>query len=383
MISQIDLSFFKCFEALSLPLAPLTLLTGANSSGKSSVLQSLVLLNQTMREHEWSKRLLINGNLLKLGTVLDVVDKVHGRFEFSISVTVNGSHCSWTFIGNRTDISFSIERIKIGNALIEKPSELHYLLPLNNKDIDNKDVEFISDCLPKLTYITAERIGPREFYPLEDQLEHPVVGRSGEYSVSLLFLKKDDHVLQQLEIENIPPTLLHQVEARMQQFFPGCRLSIEQVPRINAVTIGFRTSEDTDFHRPINVGFGFSQVLPIVVAALSAKKDDVLLIENPEVHLHPAGQALMGDFLAQIAQSGVQVILETHSDHILNGVRRAVKSQRIGNENVALHFFSPRGSKQSQVISPQIDSTGNIDYWPDGFFDQFDKDTNYFAGWGD
>jgi Uncharacterized conserved protein len=383
MISQIDLSFFKCFEALSLPLAPLTLLTGANSSGKSSVLQSLVLLNQTMREHEWSKRLLINGNLLKLGTVLDVVDKVHGRFEFSISVTVNGSYCSWTFIGNRTDISFSIERIKIGNTLIEKPSELHYLLPLNNKDIDNKDVEFISSCLPKLTYITAERIGPREFYPLEDQLEHPVVGRSGEYSVSLLFLKKDDHVLQQLEIKNIPPTLLHQVEARMQQFFPGCRLSIEQVPRINAVTIGFRTSEDTDFHRPINVGFGFSQVLPIVVAALSAKKDDVLLIENPEVHLHPAGQALMGDFLAQIAQSGVQVILETHSDHILNGVRRAVKSQRIGNENVALHFFSPRGSEQSQVISPQIDSTGNIDYWPDGFFDQFDKDTNYFAGWGD
>ena len=150
----------------------------------------------------------------------------------------------------------------------------------------------------------------------------------------------------------------------------------------NAVTLGLRTSEETDFHRPIHVGFGLTQVLPIVVAALSASKGDILLIENPEVHLHPAGQVFMGQFLANVASAGVQVVLETHSDHVLNGVRRSVKTGRLTPEQVAIHFFKPRSSKQAQVVSPQLDKSGNIDTWPEGFFDQFDKDLNYFAGWG-
>jgi predicted ATPase len=89
----------------------------------------------------------------------------------------------------------------------------------------------------------------------------------------------------------------------------------------------------------------------------------------------------MGQFLATVANAGVQVIIETHSDHVLNGIRRAVKSSLILPEQVALHFFRPRCDEQSQVITPQVDETGNIDVWPEGFFDQFDKDMNHFAGW--
>ena len=151
------------------------------------------------------------------------------------------------------------------------------------------------------------------------------------------------------------------------------------------MTLGIRTSKDVDFHRPTHTGFGITQVLPIVVAALSARRNDLLLIENPEVHLHPAGQALMGEFLAEIADAGVQVILETHSDHVLNGVRRAVKNKTLPPDDVALHFFRPRQDAEReglpQVQSPLIDGEGNIDDWPEGFFDQFDKDMNYFAGW--
>ena len=119
------------------------------------------------------------------------------------------------------------------------------------------------------------------------------MGATGEYAISLLYSGGDENVLTGLEIEGVPATRLRQVEARMQSFFPGCGLVVEKVPHMNAVTLGIRTSEDTDFHRPINVGFGLTQVLPIIVAALSANKHDLLLIENPEVHLHPAGQALM------------------------------------------------------------------------------------------
>ena len=91
----------------------------------------------------------------------------------------------------------------------------------------------------------------------------------------------------------------------------------------------------------------------------------------------------MGKFLADAAQSGVQIIVETHSDHVLNGIRRAVKSGRVSADNVAIHFFRDRFRHETQVLSPSIDPAGNIDVWPEGFFDQFDRDLNYFVGWGE
>ena len=208
--------------------------------------------------------------------------------------------------------------------------------------------------------------------------------------ISTLYSGRDDEVLSELELRDTPPTRLRQVEKRMQQFFPGCVLDLNKVPRTNSVTLGIRTSSATDYHRPVNTGFGVTQVLPVVVAALSARKEDLLLIENPAVHLHPAGQAKMGHFLAEVAAAGVQVLVETHSDHVLNGIRRAVKDNTLSSEEVKLHFFRPRSEQPDgaasqttpQVESPAIDANGNLDHWPDGFFDQFDKDMNYFAGWG-
>ena len=90
----------------------------------------------------------------------------------------------------------------------------------------------------------------------------------------------------------------------------------------------------------------------------------------------------MGHFLAEVAQCGIQVIVETHSDHVLNGIRRAVKSGRLPSEKVALHFFKVRSAEEPQALSPVIDSSGSVDVWPKGFFDQFDVDLEYFAGWG-
>jgi len=190
-------------------------------------------------------------------------------------------------------------------------------------------------------------------------------------------------IAEELAISEVPNTRLRQVEERMRTFFPGCGLTVQQVSQANAITLGLRSSDDTDFHRPIHAGFGLTQVFPIIVAALSLPKEHILLIENPEVHLHPAGQALMGQFLAEVAHAGVQVIVETHSDHVLNGIRRSVKAKNLSPDQVALHFFRNRSEGASQVVSPQLDRSGNLDNWPEGFFDQFDKDMNYFAGWGE
>ena len=375
MLTQLDLRHFKCFEVLHLPLRPLTLLSGINASGKSSVLQALVLLHQTMREHEWSLRLMLNGASVQLGTVSDVVDKVYGRRDCEIGLVDGNTSFQWTFRGERMEMSMAVKRVVANGVSIDDPTRLRHLLAPDT-------TPSLAERLKNLTYLTAERMGPREMYAMCDPQIAPVVGPSGEDAASVLYTKRDEHVGEKLTLPDASSaSLLQQVEARMRVFFPGCRLEMQPVPYANAVTLGLRTSDVTDYHRPIHAGFGITQILPIVIAALAAKANDFLLIENPEVHLHPAAQAQMGHFLAEVARSDIQVILETHSDHILNGVRRAVKAGVLASDQVSIHFFRPRSEHSAQVESPVLDGTGNIDAWPEGFFDQVDKDMNHLAGW--
>lgn len=380
MLSSVELRHFKCFERLVLPVAPLTLLSGTNAAGKSSVLQALVLLHQTIGEHEWSTRLMLNGRTLRLGTVLDVIDELHGRKRFEVSLADGGHSIRWGLRGEREEMSLAVESLEIDGDIVTEPSALRHLIPPDRGGFARRAVERLRD----LTYITAERLGPREVYPLEDRQVARVVGPRGEHTASVLFRGRDDLVRDVLRLPDASPRLLAQVQRHMQRFFPDCRLAVNSVPGANAVTLGLATAADTRLHRPMHVGFGLTQILPIVVAALTTGTGGILLIENPEVHLHPAGQAQIGGFLAEVAASGVQVILETHSDHVLNGIRRAVRAQVFDSPgDVALHFFRDRSRYADQVVSPSIDEDGNLDCWPEGFFDQFDKDMNHFAGWGE
>lgn len=383
MITQIQLQTFKCFKDVQLPLAPLTLLSGSNASGKSTVLQSLVLLHQTMRDHEWSNRLYLNGSTLSLGSVQDVVDKINSRDTFRIALQNADEAVGWEFHGAREAMTMQVKSLHQNGKTSPITDMMRHLTPYQ---ASRQAVPTLIRSLQRLTYLTAERMGPRELYPLVETDGIPNVGPTGEHTASVLYQLRDAPVNPGLLIDK-SDTVLRQVELRMQQFFPNSSIVVERVAQRNFVTLGLRTSPDTDYHRPQNVGFGLTQVLPIIVAALTAQPGDLLLIENPEVHLHPAGQALMGQFLAEVAQSGIQVILETHSDHILNGMRRAIKMQKIAHTNVLLYFFNPRYQSRptpvAQVINPRIDKHGNIDAWPEGFFDQFDKDANYFAGWGE
>ena len=380
MLSEIELRLFKCFEHLRLPLSPLTLLSGPNASGKSSVIQALVLLHQTVHTHEWSTRLILNGTGVQLGTMADVVDAVHGRRRnFAIGLLDDDTAYLWEFNGEPEEMSAGIESVSVAGEVSVRPRMLRHLLPASEDSIGLPIAQRLRD----LAYITAERVGPRELYPIEDQRVAAAVGPRGEHAISLLYSGRDEYPSSGLVLKEVPPIRLRQVEQRMRMFFPGFGLELARVPHANAITLGLRTSTEMEHHRPIHTGFGITQTLPIVIAALSANRGDILLIENPEVHLHPAGQALMGQFLADVASAGIQVILETHSDHVLNGVRRSVKGGQLDAEQVAIHFFKPRIEGDAQVISPMLDPTGNVDAWPEGFFDQFDRDMNYFAGWGD
>ena len=365
MIRHIDLVTFKCFEQLSIPMRPLTLLSGANASGKSSLLQPLVLLHQTMQGNEWSTRIFLNGSVSQLGTVTDIVDKNSGTNGFEVGITNDDTGIHWRFVGDRSDMSMRVENVGVQGKIVDKPDKLRYLLPTNAEEA----AQMLAKCVQDLTYLSAEREGPREIYPLEDQHAVTRVGVRGENAVSVLYRSRDDPISASLRISDVAPILLHQVGARLDTFFPGSAIDVQQVQNANAVTLGIRTSESTGFVRPIHCGFGITQILPIVVAALSVPRGSLLLIENPEVHLHPAGQALMGKFMSEVAQTGIQVIVETHSDHFMDGVRIAVRDGLISPSDAAFHYFEREGTS-SMVTSPQIDADGRLSHWPEGFFDQ-------------
>ena len=172
----------------------------------------------------------------------------------------------------------------------------------------------------------------------------------------------------------LPPTLGSQSEAWLSSIVHPTRVRSTWLPQASAAALQFRDLDVTaDWARPANVGFGLTYSLPIIVAALgSTPGAAVFIVENPEAHLHPKAQSEIGKFLVRVAASGVQTIVETHSDHVLNGVRIAVAAERLlSADDVAIHFFGAAGGEVTEIT---LSDNGGLSVWPPGFFDQAMED---------
>jgi predicted ATPase len=343
MIPFIKLANFKCFSEVEIPLKPLTLLTGLNGMGKSSVIQGILALLQSR-----GTSLSLNGELVKFGTASDIL--YEGSLTDELSIHLG-------------DEIFAFRRERAEANELPAVGEIP-LLPPN---------------LP-WQYLGCERLGPRSSYQMNDTVVNARrLGVQGEYTSHFLSLFGDETVAHKLQRpEAMSPKLNIQTEAWLHEISPDTRLSVVDHKNMDLVqlSVSFAAQGATsNKYRPTNVGFGISYILPVIVAGLAAKPDTLLMIENPEAHLHPRGQAAMGDFLSKVAASGAQVIIETHSDHLLNGVRLAVKDKTLKPEDVAIHFFQrevEEGRFVHNVVSPKIDKNGRIDQWPQGFFDQWE-----------
>jgi predicted ATPase len=360
MISKIRLQNFKKFENQSLDIGVLTLLTGINGMGKSSVLQSLLLLRQSYQQrilendsyvHPYIDEisLALNGDLVRIGTARDALfeDAKQETIEFAITFTDN-VEAIWQFgnyISENTVIS--------GISEIVAGTYEHSLFGDN------------------FQYLQAERIGPRTSSAMSDfqASGHRQLGTMGEYTAHFLSIFRDSEIphpaLSHPQAKSL--NLLSQVEAWLGEISPGTRISIIDRPGMDLVSLQYSFGNSGKY-RATNVGFGISYTLPVITAILSANSGALLLIENPEAHLHPKGQAKMGHLIAQAAAQGVQIILETHSDHVLNGIRLAVHGGNLDPDAVRLHFFQSDG-----VVSPRMNRKGRISEWPEGFFDEWDN----------
>ncbi|MBD2299892.1 DUF3696 domain-containing protein [Nostoc sp. FACHB-190] len=358
MIGLLQLLNFKPFEQQSIKLKNLTLLSGLNSTGKSSVIQSLLLLRQSYQQDLLPNiGLALNGDLVCIGTAKDAL--FEAAKEDSIGFEVfwrNGAKGTWLFDYN------------------QEADVLGLASPATSPDIYKSSL--FSD---KFHYLQAERIGPRTYSDISDfqVRQHQQLGTQGQYTVYFLSVYRDKNIPNsKLSHPNaISLSLKNQVEAWMGEVSPGTRLEIKSNQDMDLVSVQYSYGLSKP-HRATNVGFGISYILPIIVAVLASEPDTLILVENPEAHLHPRGQAKMGELLALAASCGVQVVIETHSDHVLNGIRLAVHDGKLKPEDVQLNYFQRQeqhGKFFTEVISPHINRSGRIDKWPDGFFDEWDK----------
>ncbi len=364
MLESIALSNFKAFDDLELPVGALTLLSGLNGTGKSSVLQALALLRQSydsgiLHQGEIS----LNGPLIEVGSGRDVLYQDFDRREVSIGLGLRNGDRQWF-------MDWSAEVTSGSDVLLchDRPKDL--------------EPDLVSLFRRGFQFLRADRITPSVMFPRSQYAvghEH-FLGARGEYSAHFLLRFGEDLTVN--EHRRHPDhlrtaSLIAQVNAWMQEFSPGVRVDADELAMTDFVRLEYafqgRKTAYGDALRPTNVGFGLTHVLPVLTACLASEPGSLLIIENPEAQLHPRGQTALGRLLARTAASDVQVIVETHSDHVLNGVRLSVKDGHLKPADAKLHFFSREAGFASKYESPVVDREGRLSFWPSGFFDQWER----------
>jgi len=126
-----------------------------------------------------------------------------------------------------------------------------------------------------------------------------------------------------------------------------------------------------------DIGFGASQLLPIIVEGIYAKDGSILLIEQPEIHLHPRLQAMLADFLIDIMKEGKQVIVETHSEHIILRLQRRIAENKLSYKDLAIYYFEP-SEEGSKITYVEVKEDGTLKMWPKGFFEEDVEDSYFF-----
>lgn len=384
MLDRVHLSNFKCFSELTLPLRPLTLLTGFNASGKSTALQPLLLMAQALRSADGGRDVALNGPLVRLGTPGEVLRDDPGGKVRSLSVGAGAGRLdmNWTLGAEDRGAEGTLRLREISFSGGGKNVGLEGWRDLG--ELDALDRELFAK-VGSVVYLSAVRAGAAETFPAPDAANPATadVGVSGEFATWWFERRLDEEVpATRRHPREQGTTLRRQFNAWAAELFPGADANAQRIPKTSLLRLELRTRTTEDYRRPAHTGYGLTYAFPILVALLLADEGQTVVIDSPEAHLHPSGQSAMGGILAKFAAAGVQIVVETHSDHLLNGVRRAASASVLAPGDVAIHFFrSQADDRGSRVTSIAVDATGALDDWPAGFFDQADIDLTALAGW--
>lgn len=375
MITGLDISNFKSHKHTSIQLGHLTVLTGINGCGKTSVIQSLLLLRQSFLKNRLAWGLDLNQPLCNIGIADDALYKLaeNGIIKFMFSTDDNKEYV-FEFDAEK-GLKDSFIRKHQYNEAASRIEELDGISLFNND----------------FQYISASRWGGKSIFPKESfavEVQKQISQSEGQGDLVAHFLYKygSDNVLNYYDNDEQDLSLLAQVVYWEQKISPNVTINVEPGKDNNSFTIGYGFDGEDEQTKPIrdlraeNIGFGISYTLPVIVAILSARQGALVIIENPEAHLHPQGQSELAKLISKAASFGVQIIVETHSDHIINGIQIACKEhgenaeRGIDNSLVKVYSFYRKVKQVSQKQEIVIKSDGLLDSQPKGFFDQAEND---------
>ena len=357
MNKEIYIQNFKCFaSAAKIEMARLTLCAGMNSMGKSTLIQTILLLRQTY----------------------DTIKKYSGTQRSEFIVFLNDRYALQLGDVNQIMSSTDSDIINIGADSVRfEYVRAKDMLSLSLKtNIQSEHMENYKGVFsPHFYYLNAERLGPRNYQAMESY-EQAHCGFHGEHTFDMIYQNAQSRVTEKRcfphnESKGVK-TLEKQVEYWLDYIIPGTEVSFtsDLAMRLSQMTIR-QTAFDTALQSPHNFGFGASYVLPIIVTGLLAEPDSMVIIENPEAHLHPAGQSRIGWFLSQVANDCVQVVIETHSEHVINGVRLHSLKNGVNPINLCINYFSMDHAREKHVVKRlHLNDCMDILEWPEGFFDQ-------------
>ncbi|MEA2600532.1 MAG: hypothetical protein QOF89_1524 [Acidobacteriota bacterium] len=376
-VSAISIKGFKSFvDEQRIEIRPLTLLAGANSSGKSSALQPLLLLKQTLEAPFDPGPLLLDGPHVRFTSALQFLSRTARQVnasQFSIYIEdFNGQSVRDVF---RRAGDFGVELVstevtgqffdgvrstiltaemssapKEGVGVIRDRCFLDWgvqgLSPLTN---------VFQGMILSMLHIPGMRGNPLRSYRTAAVGDYfPGTFENYVASVILFWRSIQDDKLEKLD-----------------KWLQVLGLTGQVLPKIIDATqvelLVSRLPVESDLVNIADVGFGVSQVLPVLVALLAAKPGQLVYLEQPELHLHPRAQQALAVVLADAANRGVRVVAETHSSILLIAVQTLVAEGKLSPDKVMLHWFQRNARGATKVTSGEMDQLGAYGDWPEDF----------------
>jgi predicted ATPase len=457
VIKTLSLHNFKAFKDTGeINLKPVTVLAGPNSGGKSSILQSLLLLKQTLETEAPDIDLNLDGRFLQFSAFNELafgkppLEKCEIRYKFRIETRIpvrvvptyypdlqipegiehllleSNIELSFRYrevednkrriildgfdmtssvldaLGPRLAIAFRDKRyevVELGGVDLPKQHEgkkietaggRHFLPEFLMLEPDTEgDKEYApiirldsifwyplrnleTELKSNLRYLGPLREEPQRAY-MHSGSRYPEIGTKGEYAAQILWLEKDDEVICKPSLieEPVTLTLLDAVSNEFQRLGIAQPIEVESTKAIiYQILFGLVGSEGKKQVTIIDVGFGVSQLLPVVVMGLRAPQTSILLFEQPEIHLHPRVQANLADFFLRLASPEKRIIIETHSDHFINRLRRRIAEDQTDElkERVNILFVRPPCDGRGATVDPlKVNQYGVIENWPPDF----------------